>query len=68
MRIKTEVEGVLRDTKNGALLNSDNQSLVAYKKMKKRNIEIDEMKNDIDCLKNDISDIKGLLNKIAEKL
>ena len=68
MRIKTEVEGVLRDVNNGALLNSDNQSLIAYKKMKKRNMEIDEMKNDIDGLKNDISDIKGLLNKIAEKL
>ena len=68
MKVKTEVENVLRDTKNGALLNTDNASLQAYKKMKKKNNEINEMKNEIDIMKNDIGDIKNLLNKIAEKL
>ena len=68
MKIKTEVENVLRDTRNGALLNTDNSTLEAYKKMKKKNNEINEMKNEIDNTKNDIGDIKNLLNKIAEKL
>ena len=68
MKIKTEVENVLRDTRNGALLNTDNSSLEAYKKMKKRNNEIGDMKNEIDNMKNDISYIKNLLSKIAEKL
>jgi hypothetical protein len=69
--IKTEIEGIYRDTNNGALLNKDNTSLEAYKKMKKKNIEIDEMKmkiNEIDNIKNEMSEIKVLLNRIIEKI
>lgn len=68
MHIKTEVEGIFRDTTNKALLNKDSSSLVAYKKMKQKNAEIDNVKNDVETLKKDVSDIKALLIKIAEKL
>lgn len=68
MHIKTEVEGIFRDTTNKALLNKDSSSLVAYKKIKQRSAEIDNVKNDVETLKKDVSDIKALLIKIAEKL
>ncbi len=68
MLIKTEIEGIFRDSSNKALLNKDNNSLVAYKRMKQKNAEIDNVKEDVEMLKKDISDIKTLLIKIAEKL
>ena len=68
MHIKTEVEGIFRDSTNKALLNKDESSLVAYKRMKKKNADIDNVKEDVETLKKDVSDIKTLLIKIAEKL
>ena len=68
MHIKTEVEGIFRDSTNKALLNKDESSLVAYKRMKKKNADIDNVKEDVETLKKDVSDIKALLIKIAEKL
>lgn len=69
--VKTEIEGILRDVETGALLNSNDAGLSAYKKMKQRNIEIDMMKDkikEIDHIKEELNDIKSLLTKIAEKL
>ena len=68
MHIKTEVEGIFRDSTNKALLNKDESSLVAYKRMKKKNADIDNVKEDVEILKKDVSDIKALLIKIAEKI
>ena len=68
MHIKTEVEGIFRDSTNKALLNKDESSLVAYKRMKKKNADIDNVKKDVETLKKDVSDIKALLIKIAEKI
>lgn len=66
-QIKTEVEGILRDTQNGALLNTDNDSLSAYKKLKRKNKEFDDMKVKIKKIDNDIAEIKNLLVKLVEK-
>ena len=68
MHIKTEVQGIFRDSTNKALLNKDDSSLVAYKRMKQKNADIDNVKEDVEMLKKDVSDIKALLIKIAEKL
>lgn len=68
MHIKTEVEGIFRDSTNKALLNKDESALVAYKRMKKKNADIDNVKKDVATLKKDVSDIKALLIKIAEKI
>ena len=68
MLVKTDVNGILKQTENGALLNIDNDSLNAYKKMKNKNLKINEMESDISNLKNDIFEIKNLLTKIVEKL
>ena len=66
--IKTEVEGIFRDTENNALLNRDSSSLEVYKKMKKKNNEINNLREEVDALKNDINDIKSLLTQLVEKL
>ena len=43
--IKTDVQGIYR-TEKGYLINKDNESLMAYKKRKYREQEIDKMKED----------------------
>lgn len=68
MQIKTEIEGIYRDVSNGALLNKDSGSLEAYKKIKKKNSEIEQMKTKINNLETDISEIKHLLLKVVEKI
>lgn len=68
VQIKTEIEGIVRDITNGALLNKDNASLNAYKKAKAKNAEIEEMKNKVNNIDREISDIKTMLNIILEKL
>lgn len=68
MQIKTEVEGIYRDISTGALLNKDSSALEAYKKMKKKNSEIEEMKIKVNSLESDISEIKTLLLKLVEKV
>ena len=62
--IKTEIEGIVRDVSNGALLNKDNSRLKAYKMAKKKKQELDSRVN---RLENDVSEIKNLLLKLIEK-
>jgi hypothetical protein len=66
--IKTEVDGIYRDIETNALINRDNESLIAYKKIKKKNAEIKNLREEVDALKCDITEIKTLLTTIAEKL
>lgn len=66
--IKTEVEGIYRDTETNALLNRDTSSLEVYKKMKKKNNEIYSLREEVDSMKSDINEIKTLLTQIVEKL
>jgi hypothetical protein len=67
-QIKTEIEGIVRDTTNNALLNRDNSSLLAYKKVKQKNAELEEMKNRVNTIDNELADIKSLIHKILEKI
>lgn len=59
---KTEIPGLVRASK-GVLINKDNEALVAYKKRKRKERQVDEMQADIDTLKSDIQEIKELLKK-----
>ena len=68
MQVKTEVEGIYRDLSTGALINKDQSALEAYKKIKKKNSEIEEMKAKVNSLESDISEIKTLLLKLVEKV
>ena len=67
VEVKTEIEGIYRDVNNGALLNKDNNALNAYKKMKQKNNEIEQMKSKVNSLDEEIKDVKVLLTKILEK-
>lgn len=67
-QVKTEIEGIYRDVNNGALLNKDNDALVAYKKMKQKNSELEQMKTKVNTLDEEIKDVKNLLKQILEKL
>jgi hypothetical protein len=65
-------DGYIRDaTNNGAVLNTDNAALNAYKTQKKKFKELNELKsnfNDINNLKDEVKEIKNLLSTILEKL
>jgi hypothetical protein len=67
-QIKTEVEGIVRDTTNGALLNKNNDALVAYKRTKQKNAELEDMKRQVNTLNSEVADVKSLLHKILEKI
>jgi hypothetical protein len=67
-QIKTEVEGIVRDTTNGALLNKDNDALTAYKKTKQKNVEIENMKRQVNTLNSEVAEVKSLLHKLLEKI
>lgn len=68
VEVKTEIEGIYRDVNNGALLNKDNDALSAYKKMKQKNNELEQMKSKVNGLDEEIKEVKTLLTKILEKL
>lgn len=67
MQIKTEIEGIYRDVSTGALLNKDSSSLEAYKKIKRKHLEMEEIKQKVNTLTSEISEIKSLLLKVLEK-
>jgi len=62
---KTEVPGIFK-VREGVLINTDNDSLTAYKNRKKREKRIDEMQEDIQSLKGDLQEIKDLLRGLAK--
>lgn len=65
--IKTDVEGLVKDKKSGAILNVDSSKLSAYKKQKEiaqRNLDSQKR---IDKLENDISDIKLMLQQLLTR-
>ena len=63
---KTEVPGIYK-VRDGVLINTDNNSLNAYKNKKKREQMVDTMHEDIRSLKTDIEEIKDLLKGLARR-
>ena len=66
--VKTDVDGIIRDTNSKGLLNTNVSALDAYKKNRKKSFEMDEVKNKVITLEKDVSEIKTMLTKILEKL
>jgi hypothetical protein len=65
--LKTEIEGLVKDPKSGAVLSVDNRQLEAYKKQKKfyedRKLESERLNK----LENDMSDIKQMLQELLKR-
>lgn len=73
MKVKTEVSGLVRDTENNALLNSDVSKLAAYKIAKKKSFETKELQEaskqmaaTIAKINDDIADIRAMMHMIIE--
>jgi len=67
MYVKTDVEGLVKDTKSGAVLNVDNAKLQAYKKQK---LFMEERSKDTERLnrvEKDLSEIKNLLQALLRE-
>lgn len=65
MEIKTEVDGFVKS--NGALLNKDNDALIAYKAQKKRNALLNALEKKYVELEQKIIKLESELYKINKR-
>ena len=65
-------KGLYRDNNTAAIVNKDKNGYKSYiarkKAMENKNIELNQMKEDLDNVKSELGDIKGLLSTIVQKL
>lgn len=62
---KTEVPGIYKSSE-GVLINKDNEALMAYKRRKQRDRELNELRDDVTSLKSDMQEIKELLRGLVK--
>lgn len=62
---KTDIPGIYRSPE-GFLINKDSNALAAYKARKKRDSELDNIKEDVSSLKDDMTEIKEMLKKVLK--
>ena len=64
--------GFYRDSESTAIINKDKKAYLAYMQRKKsvenKNIELNQMKEDLDNVKGELGEIKGLLSTLVQKL
>ena len=64
--------GFYRDSESTAIINKDKKAYAAYMQRKKsvenKNIELDQMKEDLDNVKGELGEIKDLLSTLVQKL
>ena len=65
--LKTNIPGIYKSPISGAVLNKDNDALLAYKKKKIQDKKLASVEEDVKVLKKGISEIKELLLKLIEK-
>lgn len=70
---KTEIKGIYRSTESNALVNRDNDALMAYKRKKQASQEIDRLKHSyeeldgrINNLENQNKEIIGMLKQLLQ--
>ena len=67
----TGKENLVRDERNGAILNVDNNALKSYKMARDNRIKQlekeERMENEIDNIKSDVSEIKDLLKNLIKR-
>ena len=64
--------GFYRDSESTAIINKDKKAYAAYMQRKKsvesKNIELDQMNEDLNNVKGELGEIKGLLSTLVQKL
>jgi uncharacterized coiled-coil DUF342 family protein len=69
--VKVQGTKLVRDSRNGAIINQDIVGLEEYlakrRGMESQREEINKVKSDMDGMKQDLTDIKSLLQKLLEK-
>ena len=64
--------GLYRDSESTAIINRDKKAYLAYMKRKKeaenKNVELDQMKEDLENVKGELGEIKDLLSTLVQKL
>jgi len=65
--VKTDAENFIRDRKTAAVLNTDRDSLLIYKKERERILRADSIVEDVNSLKKEFSEIKDLLIQLVNK-
>jgi TolA-binding protein len=60
--------GFVKDTESGAILNTDNDKLTAYKKQKKLMRAVATNEQRIEQLESDIHEMKGMLQLLVSKM
>jgi len=65
--IKTNVDGLVKDPKSGAILNVDNNKLLAYKKQKELFNKTNKMENRLTKLETDMGEIKDMLKQLLAR-
>jgi len=67
MLVKTNVEGLVKDTESGAIISVDNAKLEAYKKQKKFMEERNKDSDRLNRLEQDLTDIKDMLQALLRE-
>jgi hypothetical protein len=61
-------ETFLRDPKTSALLNTDDNAILAYKAKKQQMQKIQDMETDVNNIKHELMEIKDMLQQILTKV
>lgn len=56
-----------RDRNTNALINTNKEAYLQYKRLKKRESRIDRIEESVDSLSQEISEVKSLLKQILDK-
>jgi len=67
MLVKTNVEGLVKDTESGAIISVDNAKLEAYRKQKKFMEERNKDSDRLNRLEQDLTDIKDMLQALLRE-
>ena len=65
--VKTDAENFIRDRRTAAVLYTDRDSLLIYKKERERILRADSIVEDVNSLKKEFSEIKDLLLQLVNK-
>lgn len=64
---KTNVDGYMKDSKTGAVINTREWELLEYNRSVSQHKEMIRVQNDVNSLKNDLNEIKTMLSQILKK-